>query len=100
MPRHASYSIIRAMSPYAPRLRLWLTSSSRESNGFSAVTRSRQWFRVMSCATEQDFWTLRLEKVMILSRGTSFSAEGYLTLTHMRGTDWSYKDVKVQRTDT
>jgi hypothetical protein len=24
---------------------------------------------VMSCATEQDFWTLRLEKVMILSRG-------------------------------
>src|SRR5438876_7081726 len=34
------------------------------------------WFRLMSCATEQDFWTLRLEKVMILSRGTSFSAEG------------------------
>jgi hypothetical protein len=25
--------------------------------------------------TEPDFWTLPLEKVMILSRGTSFSAE-------------------------
>jgi len=25
--------------------------------------------------TEPDFWTLSLEKVMILSRGTSFSAE-------------------------
>ena len=37
---------------------------------------SGHWFRLMSCATEQDFWTLRLEKVMILSRGTSFSAEG------------------------
>jgi hypothetical protein len=36
----------------------------------------RHWFRLMSCATEQDFWTLRLEQVMILSRGTSFSAEG------------------------
>jgi hypothetical protein len=36
----------------------------------------RHWFRVMACAPEQDFWTLRLEKVMILSRGTSFSAEG------------------------
>jgi hypothetical protein len=34
------------------------------------------WFRLLSYATEQDFWTLWLEKVMILSPGTSFSAEG------------------------
>ena len=27
------------------------------------------------CPPEPDFWTLPLEKVMILSRGTSFSAE-------------------------
>ena len=27
------------------------------------------------CPTEPDFWTLPLEQVMILSRGTSFSAE-------------------------
>jgi hypothetical protein len=27
--------------------------------------------------TEPDFWTLPLEKVMILSRGTSFSAEDH-----------------------
>jgi hypothetical protein len=31
---------------------------------------------LMSYATEQDFWTLWLEEVMILSHGTSFSAEG------------------------
>ena len=28
----------------------------------------RYWFRLMSYATEQDFWTFWLEKVMILSR--------------------------------
>ena len=27
------------------------------------------------CPPEPDFWTLPLEKVMILSRGTSFAAE-------------------------
>jgi hypothetical protein len=31
---------------------------------------------LLSYATEQDFWTLWLEKVMILSCGTFFSAEG------------------------
>ena len=29
----------------------------------------------VTCPTEPDFWTLPLEQVMILSRGTSFSAE-------------------------
>src|SRR5713101_5496073 len=43
---------------------------------FQASTCRGHWFRLMSCAHEQYVWTLRLSRVMILPRDTSFSSGG------------------------
>jgi hypothetical protein len=65
------------------------------------ATPTWHWFRLMPYATEQDFWTLPLEKVMILARvAHPFLQGANMTLTHLRCTDCGCKDVKAQRTYT